>query len=252
MVGCSAENGVGTKLRQAAALTRRIANKAEFKLDRQRFRGWQDREALKRLCAERYGYIPSPNPLAEMCRLLNVSNRHSEFMAEWSAIEGSNTLDADPLFSELLYTLVRELRPSLVVETGVARGVSSRMILAGLHSNGHGHLTSIDVYRGRDRAAAVPQRIRDRWSLLDGTSRKHLRRSLADGVDLFVHDSQHTRRNMRFEFFEAWRRLRPGGVLVADDIHENDAFALFVRTTACMHIIGQEGRKAGLFALATR
>jgi methyltransferase family protein len=43
-------------------------------------------------------------------------------------------------------------------------------------------------------------------------------------VDLFVHDSLHTHRNMRREFETIWPRLRTGGVLVADDVERNRAF----------------------------
>ena len=43
-------------------------------------------------------------------------------------------------------------------------------------------------------------------------------------VDLFVHDSLHTRRNMRREFDTVWPCLRRGGVLLADDVERNRAF----------------------------
>ena len=45
----------------------------------------------------------------------------------------------------ILYLLVRKYRPSLVVETGVAQGVSSRFILEALKDNGEGKLISIDL-----------------------------------------------------------------------------------------------------------
>jgi predicted O-methyltransferase YrrM len=43
-------------------------------------------------------------------------------------------------------------------------------------------------------------------------------------VDLFVHDSLHTYRNMRREFELVWPRLRTGGVILADDVERNRAF----------------------------
>lgn len=43
-------------------------------------------------------------------------------------------------------------------------------------------------------------------------------------IDLFLHDSLHTQEHMRFEFEEAWAALRPGGLLIADDIQGNRAF----------------------------
>jgi predicted O-methyltransferase YrrM len=44
-------------------------------------------------------------------------------------------------------------------------------------------------------------------------------------VDLFAHDSLHTRRNMRREFEAVWPNLRRGGILLADDVERNLAFA---------------------------
>jgi predicted O-methyltransferase YrrM len=43
-------------------------------------------------------------------------------------------------------------------------------------------------------------------------------------VDLFLHDSLHTHRNMRREFEAVWPRLRAGGVILADDVERNQAF----------------------------
>jgi predicted O-methyltransferase YrrM len=42
-----------------------------------------------------------------------------------------------------------------------------------------------------------------------------------------MHDSEHSEACMRFEFEAAWRVLREGGVLAADDVTANDAFAAF-------------------------
>lgn len=237
------------------AVLERIANKIEFELDRQRFHHPEDRSTVREVCAERYGYCPAADPIAAVCDFVRAQSDHAAFQLEWDSLvceDRWNLLDSDALLAEVTYLIVRGLRPTLVVETGVARGVSSRMILAALAANGHGQLVSIDVYRGADRATAVPDRLRDRWVLLDGTSRRHLRAAVAEGVDVFLHDSQHTRRNMRWEFSVAWPRLRPGGVLIADDIHENDAFAWLVRATGCVHMVGQERRKAGMFGVALR
>jgi hypothetical protein len=49
-------------------------------------------------------------------------------------------------------------------------------------------------------------------------------------VDVFVHDSLHSERNVRFELDRIWKVLRPGGVAVVDDIDINWGFASFMRT----------------------
>ena len=143
--------------------------------------------------------------------------------------------DGDLAFGEAIWCLVAHLRPAAVVETGVAHGLTSRVILEGLSRNGHGHLWSIDLPAvdsalHAEIGLAVNKGLRSRWSYVQGTSRERLPGLLADRgeVDLFVHDSLHTGRNQRFELESAWAALRPGGVAVIDDIDHSLAFRAFV------------------------
>ena len=50
--------------------------------------------------------------------------------------------DGDRAQAEAIWCLVAHKRPEIVVETGVAHGLTSRVILEGLHRNGTGHLWS--------------------------------------------------------------------------------------------------------------
>ena len=101
--------------------------------------------------------------------------------------------------------------------------------LEALASNGTGHLWSIDLPPlgdGSLRAqvgSAVPESLRDRWTYVYGSSRRRLPRLLdqLEGIDLFVHDSRHTERNVLFELEHAWKAIRPGGVLLVDDVDLN-------------------------------
>jgi hypothetical protein len=49
-------------------------------------------------------------------------------------------------------------------------------------------------------------------------------------IDLFVHDSLHNERNVRFEMDMAWVALRPGGAIVVDDIDMNRGFNSFMQS----------------------
>ncbi len=146
--------------------------------------------------------------------------------------------DGDPGLVRAVWCLTRHLRPSNVVETGVARGFTSRFILEALDRNGAGHLWSIDrpppLRRELHRqvGAAVGDRFHDRWSYIRGASRRRLPGLLArlGRVDLFVHDSRHSEYNVRFELDRAWAALRPGGALVVDDIDVNWGFSSFTRS----------------------
>jgi len=133
------------------------------------------------------------------------------------------------------YCLVRHLRPERVVETGVGHGVTTRFILEALERNGTGRLWSIDLPPLIDRhletevGVAIPERLRGRWRLIRGSSRQRLRPLLAalGTIDLFVHDSMHTTRNVRFELSHAWPALSAGGAVIVDDIDFNRAFGTF-------------------------
>jgi hypothetical protein len=142
--------------------------------------------------------------------------------------------DGDSALVRAIWCIVRYLKPKQVVETGVAHGFTSRFILEALERNGSGHLSSIDRPPldpdTRQRVGiAVPPRLRSRWDLIAGSSRRCLPALLhrLDTIDLFVHDSLHTERNVRFELDRAWAALRPGGALVVDDIDSNGGFGSF-------------------------
>jgi hypothetical protein len=143
--------------------------------------------------------------------------------------------DGDRGLASAVWCLARHLRAVSVVETGVARGITSRVILEALSRNGGGHLSSIDL-PPPDRSlhgeigVAVPETMRASWTLLRGTSHALLPSVLdrMGAIDLFVHDSSHTTRNVRFELNCAWPALVRGAVVV-DDVERNEAFRAFAR-----------------------
>jgi predicted O-methyltransferase YrrM len=143
---------------------------------------------------------------------------------------------------KLLYLAVRALKPELVVETGPFNGTASAFLLQALEDNGAGRLLSFDLPdaadaldvrlpAGREPGWLVPDRLRRRFELVLGDTRTTLRPRLAaePPVDLFLHDSLHTTRQMLFEYRAAWRRLRPGGLLLSDDVSWNRAFWAFTK-----------------------
>jgi hypothetical protein len=71
----------------------------------------------------------------------------------------------------------------------------------------------------------------ERWTYIAGTSRRRLPSLLArlGQIDLFIHDSMHTNRNVMFELDCAWDYLAPGGAMVIDDVDANPAFDTFIK-----------------------
>jgi predicted O-methyltransferase YrrM len=155
-------------------------------------------------------------------RLLQEIRGRDPFSPRWAA---------DSLLARYCYLSCRLLKPEVVVETGVAYGVSSAFILKALQENGRGVLHSVDLPPLRRRydefwGIAVGEASRPGWSIHRGSSKRVLPGLLEKlgTVDLFLHDSLHTYRNMRREFEAVWPRLREGGLLLADDVERNRAF----------------------------
>jgi len=132
----------------------------------------------------------------------------------------------------VLYTLCRKVRPDIIVETGVASGVSSSYILCSLEKNKNGILYSIDLtWREGQSGWIIPKNLRDRWRLIMGRSFDELPPLLdrLKTIDIFLHDSEHTYQNMFFEYQTAWIHLRPGGLLLSHNIDASDAFPDFCK-----------------------
>jgi Methyltransferase domain len=128
--------------------------------------------------------------------------------------------DGEPELVRAVWCLTRHLRPTKVVETGVARGFTSRFILEALEKNKTGHLWSIDLppllepQLHAQIGAAVGDRFASRWSYIKGSSRRHLPGLLSKlgQIDLFIHDSVHTERNVRFELGHSYNADRAPGL----------------------------------------
>lgn len=132
---------------------------------------------------------------------------------------------------EMLFGVARLLRPLMIIETGCGGGYGAAHMLAALELNGRGQLVSVDcadyydpryfdLPAGTPCGGLIPHDLRHRWKLLDKGAEVELPALLGSlgTIDMFVHDSLHTRENMEFEYQLAWDHLRPGGVLLSHDI----------------------------------
>ena len=147
--------------------------------------------------------------------------------------------DGDAGLVRAIWCLIRHTKPKKIVETGVAHGVTSRCILEALDKNGAGHLWSIDLppvdrFWRSQVGAAVGNRSQDRWSYIEGSSRRRLPKLLSSlgEIDLFIHDSLHSERNVVFELHRAFTSVSANGALVVDDVDSNWGFRSFTQAIA--------------------
>lgn len=144
---------------------------------------------------------------------------------------------------EALYICVRAIQPDIVVETGVHHGFSSAFILQALRDNGRGKLFSVDIDpdsdgyaldqslraipKGRKPGWIIPDGLRDRWELRLMSSQEFFTvwegepTDIQQGIDIFIHDSDHSEDNVRAEIAWAWPRLNKYGLLVVDNIEQS-------------------------------
>jgi cephalosporin hydroxylase len=186
-----------------------------------------------------HGLIGAPWPCPEAQRAQDLLAEIGDLLAAKELGTGRHTYgwysDADIELCSAIWCTTRHIVPDVVIETGVAHGISSRVVLEALAQNDRGNLWSIDLphplnHQLHDQTgAAVTGPLRSRWTYLPGESRKLLPPLVAKSgtVGLFIHDSLHTAKNTLFEMEQAASAMGPGGVMLVDDIRGHDGFATF-------------------------
>ncbi|MEU4550649.1 class I SAM-dependent methyltransferase [Micromonospora violae] len=125
------------------------------------------------------------------------------------------------------YAIVRATRPSHIVETGVDKGLGTCVLASALLRNtqeGHpGRVTSLDINpEAGYLARATP------WSdvvdLVIGDSIASIA-ALDRPVDLFLHDSDHSRAHEKREFDAVEPKLAPDAILLTDNVTSTNVLA---------------------------
>jgi Methyltransferase domain len=188
-----------------------------------------------------HGLIGAPWPCPEAQRLHGLLADIGALLSAKGLGTGRHTYgwysDADIELCSAIWCTALHVRPEVVIETGVAHGISSRVALEALSQNDRGHLWSIDLPHPLNHklhgqtGAAVTDSCRSRWTYLEGESGKLLPPLVAEvgNVELFIHDSLHTAKNTLFEMEQAASIMPPGGVMLVDDIRGHDGFVTFTR-----------------------
>ena len=105
----------------------------------------------------------------------------------------------------------------IVLELGVDRGQSTKVILNAIYKKKNAHLVSVDI---RDCSAVS---FLDSWTFvnMDSTKINDILRSapiLKKGIDIIYVDSLHTKEHVQKEIYGWFPYLKKGGVIFLDDI----------------------------------
>jgi predicted O-methyltransferase YrrM len=212
------------------------------------------------------------HPVARFHELLGVEwpcpleHDFQKIWAELAAAAATTELqvgaghDADGDLAHIVWCAIRHMEPQRVLETGVARGVTSVLALRALSASGDGagRLWSIDLPPmmpgwHEQSKVLVDEVAWPDWTYVRGSSRRTMTRtcSAMGSIDIFVHDSLHTPQTMKYEFEKAWPHMRAGGLLISDDVEGNSAFVDFIDAHEVQRwFTARKAGKAGLFGVA--
>lgn len=145
---------------------------------------------------------------------------------------------------DLLYSLCLATGAVRVLETGVAFGWSTLSILCAIEDKADSRLVSVDMpYLAANVddlvGLAVPRELRGNWTLHRGADREKLPGAIAAirPIDLVHYDSDKSYRGRVWAYPLIWDALKPGGILMSDDIEDNLAFLEFAEAVGIPPIV---------------
>jgi predicted O-methyltransferase YrrM len=148
------------------------------------------------------------------------------FLNVLNSKSGSNygkNFDCEVGLASFLYAYILTRKPQTLIETGVANGITTNVIMSALEKSG-GVLHSFDV---DPKTSNVYSGLGNwRFHLLSGNLKKNLVEQVGEisEVDLWLHDSNHGYLWQSFEFQLAKSVLKTDGILVSDDIDSSTAW----------------------------
>jgi Methyltransferase domain len=230
--------------------TKKIVNLGARAIRHPRWLAEDVRGRLRRRGGWQFSLAPYAEHVADarttICNALEVEGAEYDeaILSDWWPEHPDDHQAGRTAMSTIMRAVTRLTQPAVSVETGVARGVTTATTLQAMEDNKAGHLYSVDLpplsaptgYVGQ----LVPDRLRHRWTLRSGPSRQILPPLLKElgVIDVFLHDAEHSYASQMEEFVTAWPHLRPGGLLLADDVR-NTAFMDFAYSVeACPLLIG--------------
>jgi len=154
---------------------------------------------------------------------------------------------SEPTNGALLYNLAEYLQATRIIETGVARGESTRWFLISL-KNRNGRLISTNIPRPDlwlDTGCLVTDELAEYWELIEQPDRQALPKALElmPQIDMCYYDSDKSYNGRMFAYPLLWNALRQGGIFVSDDIDDNFAFKDFCENNGLEPLIAKNGAR---------
>ena len=184
-------------------------------------------------------FIQKINP--ELLKIVNEDTDNIILDAKKIQEKNSNIELGNNYAVEIIYFLIINFKPNIILETGVAAGLSSRCILEAIKKNSKGILYSSDFpYFRLDNpekyiGIMVPEELKKNWRLEILGDEKNIKKFKLeiDYADIILYDSD-KRYSGKINFFKAINNLiRPNSIIVVDDLHNDSFFLEYVNEKKC-------------------
>jgi predicted O-methyltransferase YrrM len=186
----------------------------------------------------------------------NIEHRtiRLDFPEEWNAALSSEKnggeLSGRGAAADLLYSIAEAVDAHNVLETGIAIGFSSMAFLCSVSKrNGQVISTDIGIFDRTNIGKAVPRSLTPHWHVFIGPDSIKIPKAIKSQkeFDLVHYDSDKSYEGRIFGYSLLWERIRPGGLLISDDIADNTAFRDFVdeKSLTPQIILADVGGEAG-------
>lgn len=139
------------------------------------------------------------------------------------------------------YAFVRAIKPKIVVETGVDKGIGSCVLTAALIKNKEegyeGYYYGTDI--NPDAGYLLSGKYKEYGEVLYGDSIESLK-NLSQRIDIFINDSDHSAEYEAKEYETILDKLSPQAIVLGDNAHVSDKLLNFSLSTGRQFIFFQE------------
>src|SRR5215208_26095 len=130
----------------------------------------------------------------------------------------------------LLYCLVRALKPANVLEIGTYYAGTTEVLARALWENGSGTIHTVDPFgaqRVPEKMASWPQPLQAIATYYSDNSMEFLSQLRSQGapLDFVLVDGEHDYEFARFDMEMSARLMRPGGLIVMDNVEQSGPFS---------------------------
>ena len=142
------------------------------------------------------------------------------------------------------YAMVRTTKPSVVIESGLDKGLGTCVLAAALLRNEQegypGTLYAIDIDPNAGWIVAPPY---DRVINFIISDSHDALLNLSDSVDVFIHDSNHAYSHEAGEYTIIRDKMTPGGLILSDNAHGGTALMDFAENNGSKFFFWHESPK---------